>query len=440
MAVKDWSTTASSNTSVGGVSIAELCPRANLNNAQRAMMAEMKTWINDRPLTHIKDVLDVTIDGATDQTSTLTAYLATLTGSRLNLYLPPQLKYEPDTVMAAVPTGVTLVMDDDCNWGQPPGYSNRFRITYRGDTVSNDRQEIISSGHHPALMLLNMGTAGSGAASSRYASILHGVGRDPNGDPLLGFMYQMAKDPSSSAWRVSLRLQTPYAVATTLQAWAATTAFGLNEHCVTTAGRVYKATVAGTTSSTEPTHTSSTATDGSVTWEYVQGAINIDSTRWDLNESGAMGLYGSAVSAFTMQGGSRQLKISVDDATDDVAFQDISRGLDIFRTTSTSGLQFGFAQSFKWLNVSGATPTAPATGAGYVNNGTATTMTAMTAPNSQTNATVTLFFANGNTTIEHGANFVLKGAVNATPAANTFITLVRYGTHSSAWIEFHRSY
>ena len=42
MAVKDWSATAGSNSTVGGVNIAEGAPRANMNNMGRAIMAEAK--------------------------------------------------------------------------------------------------------------------------------------------------------------------------------------------------------------------------------------------------------------------------------------------------------------------------------------------------------------------------------------------------------------
>ena len=37
--IYDWSTTAGSNTTVDGVSIAEGCPAANLNNGMRSIMA-----------------------------------------------------------------------------------------------------------------------------------------------------------------------------------------------------------------------------------------------------------------------------------------------------------------------------------------------------------------------------------------------------------------
>lgn len=44
MAVSDWSTTASSNTAIGGVNIAENCSPANINNAIRELMKQIADW------------------------------------------------------------------------------------------------------------------------------------------------------------------------------------------------------------------------------------------------------------------------------------------------------------------------------------------------------------------------------------------------------------
>lgn len=44
MAVSDWSTVAANNTTIGGISIAENCAAANVNNAIREMMAEIKSY------------------------------------------------------------------------------------------------------------------------------------------------------------------------------------------------------------------------------------------------------------------------------------------------------------------------------------------------------------------------------------------------------------
>ena len=45
--IKDYSTTAASNTSVGGVSIAEGMLPSNINNALRAIPADIREWYND---------------------------------------------------------------------------------------------------------------------------------------------------------------------------------------------------------------------------------------------------------------------------------------------------------------------------------------------------------------------------------------------------------
>lgn len=46
MAFSDWSTTASANTTVGGIDIGEGCPPSNLNNAIREVMAEVRVAFN----------------------------------------------------------------------------------------------------------------------------------------------------------------------------------------------------------------------------------------------------------------------------------------------------------------------------------------------------------------------------------------------------------
>lgn len=50
--------------------------------------------------------------------------------------------------------------------------------------------------------------------------------------------------------------------------WAATTAYTVGDLVLSSGGNIYYCTVAGTSSGTEPTHTSGTATDGTVTWKF----------------------------------------------------------------------------------------------------------------------------------------------------------------------------
>lgn len=46
MAISDYSTSAAANTAISGINIAENCPAANMNNAQRQLMADVKTFYN----------------------------------------------------------------------------------------------------------------------------------------------------------------------------------------------------------------------------------------------------------------------------------------------------------------------------------------------------------------------------------------------------------
>lgn len=51
MAVADWSATPASNTTLEGISIAENCPAANVNNVIRAVAAAIKTFSLTVPAT-----------------------------------------------------------------------------------------------------------------------------------------------------------------------------------------------------------------------------------------------------------------------------------------------------------------------------------------------------------------------------------------------------
>jgi hypothetical protein len=59
------------------------------------------------------------------------------------------------------------------------------------------------------------------------------------------------------------------------QPWAGSTAFLVGQQ-VHANGNVYRATVAGTSSSTAPSHTTGTATDGGVTWQFVQVGTDME--------------------------------------------------------------------------------------------------------------------------------------------------------------------
>lgn len=55
--------------------------------------------------------------------------------------------------------------------------------------------------------------------------------------------------------------------------WTASTMFAASSYCFYN-GNYYQTTAGGTTGSTPPTHTSGSASDGGVTWDYYNGAYN----------------------------------------------------------------------------------------------------------------------------------------------------------------------
>jgi hypothetical protein len=401
-----------------------------------------------RDTVSLRDCSALVVDGTTDQTSVIITALTALGAANFRgwVHIPYNTKFNVATVYAAVPTGVILDDESSINWGQPPSYKNKFRVMYSGDTVSDDTQHVVASGHHPSIMLLNMGTAGSTSANDRYASIAHGVGKDVDGDPMLGWLYQFAEEAGNLKWRVSWRLQTPYSVAmANPQNWATATVYAANAHVLSDGGKVYKTTAGGTSGVTAPTGTGTGISDGGVTWDYVQAALSIDSTRMDLNEDGDLGLYAPAGgnARHRQQAGTRAHYLEIDDATDDVLWRDESRGTDIWRVSDAHGLRTGLAQGQTWVSVSGTGPNASTSGYGKVANGGATNMSTMVPPVGRTTMMVTLRFDDGNTTLVHGTGtnaLRLKGATNSTPAAGSFVTFAYDSTDTTSWREVSRSY
>lgn len=81
MSVASWSTSASSNTNVGGVAIGEGCARANMNDMGRAIMAEAKTRFLEDGLV---DDSNAAGDGITDDQTIIATALADTVGTRFS--------------------------------------------------------------------------------------------------------------------------------------------------------------------------------------------------------------------------------------------------------------------------------------------------------------------------------------------------------------------
>lgn len=401
-----------------------------------------KAFDNKIKLNNIVEASDygVISDGVTDQTSLINSTTASLgtAGFRGVLIIRENTKFNPVSVFAACPTGVGLDITDTVNWGQPPGYKNKFKILYYGDLVNDDTQNVIASGHHPAFMTLNMGTAGSVAASSRYATWLHGVGRDVDGDPVLGWVQQFAKHPSLNRWRTSWRLQTPYDIAIANPGnWTASQVVSAGSYRQSDNGKIYQTVAGGTCGGVAPTGTGTGISDGSVLWNYIQAALNIDSTRMDLDENANSGFYGPSSVRMTFNGGGREHYIEVDPATQDVVWRDVSRSTDLWRSSTTNGLRTGRIQSLNRVST-----VVSATGAITLQaplhfltaSGGPWDITDLTLPAGQTSGQVTLWFGGTGLTLKNNANIVTRTGADISSAASMMVTLYKDTAISGSWV------
>ena len=389
-------------------------------------------------------------DGVTSQTTALVALLSALgaAGFRGWFFIPYNTKFSVPTVYAATPTGVVLDDESSINWGQPPSYKNKFRIMHSGDVVDDDTQMVVSSPHHPAFMTMNTGTAGTVSASEYLGTWVHAIGQDSQGDPMLTMITQKRKDPNADRWLVGWRLQTPYKVAVANpQNWTGPGhSYAAGAYVLSDGGKVYTTVAGGTSGNSAPTGTGTGINDGGVLWNYVQAALNIDATRMLIDEDGNLQHFASAGSTarFTQNAGLSAHHFETDDVTKEIIWRDAIRSLDIFRIAAAHGVRLGSAMSFNRAMMSGPAPAAPVTGAGRVANGSATNMTSMLRPVGRTNMRVELRFDDANTTIVHNValadQFKLKGNVNASPPAGSYMMLELDTAFSSVWVEVYRSF
>jgi hypothetical protein len=409
--------------------------------APGAVGTTVHKWIEGQRLDTLAD-FNIEPDSATDRTAAINSVTSALGGAGFRgwLHIPYGTKFNVASVYAAIPTGVMLDDESCINWGQPPGYKNKFRVMYSGDTVSDDAQQIIASNHHPAMMLLNMGTAASVSASSRYGTIMHGVGKDAAGDPMLGWLQQFAKDPSANRWRVSWRLQTPYNVAIANPGnWTASQVVTAGAYRISDGGKVYQTTAGGTCGATAPTGTGAGISDGSVLWDYVQSALNVDSTRMDLDENGNLGMYASSGSPqrLTMKSGARSHYFEIDDATNDLVWKDDTRGLDVVRSNTAGGVRLGRIQSMAntTTNITSSGALAVTSAVTFLTTtGGPWDITNITLPVGQTSGRVTLWFANANLVLKNNVSIVTGTGADIISATNMMVTLYKDASISAAWV------
>lgn len=385
-------------------------------------------------------------DGVTDQTTRINEITDVLgaTGFRGRIQIPENTKFDVSNVFASLPIGVNLKIFDNVNWGQPPGYKNRMIISYGTGTTADDSLHMFADNHHTAISLNNLGTAGSVSADERLASIAHAVGISYAGDPLNAQILQFRKDANLDKWIMSTRTLIPYEIAMKdPSAWVSGKIYAAGAMCLSDGNKVYRTTLGGTAGATAPTGTGTGLNDGGVIWDYYAARRSRDATTFTVDEDGNAANYGNtgATTSYQVRNAVNRLLLQVDNTTTGtVSLRDFNRGVDFLTSATARGTYLGGVPSlFFGAVLSGATPSV-STAAHRVTNAGATTMTSLGLPAGQTHGFVLLLFTDANTTIQNGAAFALKGAVNANPPANGIIQLVRNGSIGSQWVEVSRSF
>jgi hypothetical protein len=375
----------------------------------------------------------IAADG-TDQTGALVTWLTGLGSFRGAVRIPYNTKFTVGTAYAAVPLGVLLRDESGVNTGQPPGYKRNLYGWYTKDSVSDDTTHHISSGHQPALLLNNFGTAGTVSAIGRYSSHLYGAGMRWNQDPIIGFQQLHAQAQAKNAWRQSWVINTSWLPATLSKQWVTATVVAAGAYCDTGAGNVYTTTAGGTTGATQPTHTVGTVSDGGVLWTYVS-AWNLQSTVFFFDEDGQAGLAGTTSTRLTFTGGADQAFFDVDSAAHISKLRDVTKGVDIIASSVARGVYTTAVPSlFSSGSLSGATPTLTGP-ANVFTNGGSVTVTDMLLPAGQTNADVILQATNGNTTLQNNAAIVTLTGANVVMVSGRPYRFIKNSAVSSAWIQ-----
>lgn len=168
------------------------------------------------------------VSDGTDQTTNMTSFFTKLgSGYRGIVKIPYNTKFTITTVYTAMPIGVVLLDHSAINFKNSAVYKNKMIVVGSKDLDTDDTDFMIMSGHHPALILNNLGIAGTASATDRKNSILFARGIDSTGNPDGYFLLQGSKHTTLDQWNLGLRLQKTYLDPTTL---LDTGIFGITEN------------------------------------------------------------------------------------------------------------------------------------------------------------------------------------------------------------------
>jgi hypothetical protein len=344
-------------------------------------------------------------DGETDQTAELVAlFTNTFANARGEITIPYSTKFDIIQVYASLPSGIVLKDNSAVNfYDNVGGYRQKMITIGSNDKPSDDTAFNIMSGHHPALILNNIGT--SETSPGNVASILFANGIKENKSHFTGFMQQhsVKSDKFNMAWRLQHYATDPTTVVDT-------TIFEFNED-----GHFG---VGGGATSTDKVR-------------IVNGpGEKITRLKIENRENDSMSIH---VFQSKDSFGNVKLKSIRLHPSGSLTLNNID-GSTIVSFDDDGTIMLGSGETLFWKNISGATPSAVGGKYFIVNNTSPTIMTDLVSNGRQK---ITLMFQNANTTLQHG-NFRLKGGVDWTPAIQSSITLVKTPL-TSAWVELSRT-
>lgn len=406
-------------------------------------------------------------DGVTDSTAAvLSAGIAA--GPRGAIFIPPMVKYSPESIQSdpTMPAEVVVFDNSLINGGYDKAKVSTVYSRSLPDSTA-DFTTVFSDGHNAGIALDNTGEAGSAGSALRNVGISWTGGRLGKG-AIPEFLRSIAREEftgTGAHWSKTLRKRAPWeAVSAKYFRWAENTIVeAVGEYCFSN-NKYYVSTGVGTTGSIPPSHTTGTATDGGVSWTFVQ--FSYDQGVYSINDLGRIAINSALGSNF------RRDRMSVDD-TGDMVYSHESVGaskniLFNFLPTDASSVSTGVKQisasptGFTFTvdtNIAGAfltsgfnqrgvvklsttatasdtTPSVANIGTLILNNGSSTSIT--TLDDGVANQEVVLIFQTALTTLVNSANFKLQGSVNVTPTADSVITMRRV-PYSSIWVEVSRS-
>lgn len=425
----------------------------------------------------ITDYGNIVADG-TDQTTNIVNWLTSLGSSAVGLYIIPyNVKFIRKTIAAALPVGIVLFNFSVINDYRSAGETTKRVGIISSDSSPNDTHFSIDTRHHAILALNNDGGSGSVSGQERKASIIWNSGEFEKGAiEKQGFrgvaLKQYTKESGSTYWIETLRCLAPMeAVTANYELHAVGENISGAGVYRSTGNNIYISTGAGVCGSTPLVHTTGTASDGGVSWTYVDSAdrtvYSVDEFgRWLINNLGAAGptwrhkvqkrdpsggnflaelaatginkictwrMYatdgaGAEVASPVLRAeGSSLSVIKASGASTLLTFSDAD-GIKVFRTTKNHVTQ-----------TAGTTIDAANTSLVYLNYAAPVTITDII--NGADGQSLRVVCLSNNITFTHSASMMMQGSANlVTPAIYSVVNFEKVPSSiSNRWIEASRS-